>query len=92
MNPLVILFNVAVCSVQIYIVWMLTYVLFTRQPRPSGGIFFHRPRLALCSMILVSLLEFATTLYDLDGPGTHFPLGIRIPVLAFQTAVMLRAL
>lgn len=92
MTVFAIIFNLAVCSVQVYITWMLIYVLVTRQPLPTGGIYFHRPRLAICSMILVSLLEFATTLYDLDGPGTHFPLGIRIPVLAFQTAVMLRAL
>jgi hypothetical protein len=87
-----ILASIVVCSVQAYVLWMI-FRAFSK--RKLSGTFFANPtkaRVAIYSLAIVGLLEFATTLYDINGPGTHFPLEIRVPVLIFETILMLRAL
>jgi hypothetical protein len=83
--------NLAVCSAQMYITWMLLAAFRSKRVGAFGAT-PKKAKLALYSMSIVSFLEFATTLYDIDGPGKHFPLEIRVPVLLVQSIIMLLAL
>lgn len=88
---LIALSNIAICGAQIYLLCMLSFAL-NKKRGMSFGSTPRKARLAIYSMVVVSLLEFATTIYDIDGPGKHFPLEVRLPVLVAQSILMLRAL
>jgi hypothetical protein len=88
--------DIVLCAAQFYVLWVIVYVLrYGHGSVQSRPVFFgsvNKARLAVLSMAIVSILEFATTLYDINGPGGHFPLGVRIPVLTLATILLLKAL
>ena len=86
-----IIASVAVLAVQLYILWIIGRTL--HRPKSAPVIFPnpHKARMAVVSIAIIGLLESATTLYDINGPGTHFPLEIRIPVLLLETILMVKA-
>ncbi len=74
-----ILWNIAFGAVELYCVLVLLY-----QMRVASDL---QRKLLVLSLIILQALEVARTLYDMDGPGDHFPLEIGLPLLALQAII-----
>jgi hypothetical protein len=74
-----------VCA-QLYMLWML----FGHHKKVVPSI--ERAHSAVIGVVIVLTLEFATTLYDLNVTGSHFPLPVRLPVLVIGSVLMLRGI
>jgi hypothetical protein len=75
-----------VCA-QLYMLWML-FGHHSKKVVPS----IERAHSAVIGVVIVLTLEFATTLYDLNVTGSHFPLPVRLPVLVIGSVLMLRGI
>lgn len=81
--------NILVCTFEIYIIIMLGHIFWRWSQAELILISSKRSRMMLLGLLILQTLELAASMYDINGPGDHFPLPIRIPIMIIEAVIII---
>lgn len=81
--------SIIISALEAYVIVMLSYRCIFWGPSDSNK-HSKRDRMILLGLLIMQAQALAATLYDINGPGTHFPLYIRLPIMTLQLILLIR--